>query len=121
MASQSPPTADAPAPQETPAPPAAKADQGGVFEYVGTQQRTYLPAGQPPQTAVLGDVCQLGFTPTDGNWIPSRKKPTRLPDNHPDQMEIASDAQAEARITAHLQAAKADARRLADLAGEGDA
>lgn len=55
-------------------------DGGGVYEFVGTQERTYLFPGFPPQTAVLGDVCALPYDPGDGQWRAVKKKVTRLDD-----------------------------------------
>jgi hypothetical protein len=89
-----PPTATeaaaaAPAAEAEPAPPAepaaaaepeTPAAEGGVFEFVDETPHTYTPRDHPPQTAELGDVCRLPFTPTDGRWIPTTKDVTRLPD-----------------------------------------
>lgn len=105
MASQSPPPADAAVPQEAPPPPACA--EGGVFEYVDGTARTYLFDGAPPQTAEFGDVCRLPQDPGDGKWLAVKKKVTRLPDNHPDQMAIASAKQSAERLKAHV-AAEAD-------------
>lgn len=78
-----------------------------VGEYLDETPRTYQFDGAPPQSAEKGDVCELPHDPGDGRWAPSKAKPTRLPDNHPDQMEITSARQAKARRKAHEQAAAA--------------
>jgi hypothetical protein len=118
MASQSPPPADAEVPPSAPPAPPAAAEKGGVFEYVDLTPRTYQFAGAPPQTAEFGDVCALPRDPGDGHWLAVKKKVTRLPDNHPDQMEIASKRQSAARVRAHLMA---EADRLDALDDERDA
>ena len=103
MATQSPPP-DAPAPEQAPEAPAAPST-AGVFEYVGTVQRTYLFPGAP-QTAETGNVCPLPYDPGDGCWQPSKKKVTRLPDNDPEQAAKNAKRRSDARDEVHQQAAK---------------
>jgi hypothetical protein len=81
---QAPPDSPVPAPEEPAEAPAGRPAEGCVFEYIDPLPTTYRPQGHPPQTAGLGDVCELPFTPTDGKWKPSTAAVTRLPDNHPD-------------------------------------
>lgn len=113
---------EAAAEQPTPTAP-ADADQapsgrkpGGVFQYVDAVPRTYLFDGAPAQSAQYGDICRLPYDPDDGRWQPSTAKPTRLPDNDPLQVEVASATQAVARAQAHGDTeayAAADKRRAA--------
>jgi hypothetical protein len=93
MATQSPPP-DAAAPEQAPEPPAPST--AGVYEYVDLTPHTYLFPGSGPQTAEFGDVCPLPYDPEDGRWQPSKKKVTRLPDNHPDQIAANQKAAAKA-------------------------
>ncbi len=83
-----PPAAAPPAPEPAPAVPLP--DVPVVAEYVAESGRTYHFPGAP-QTAVLGDVCQLPYLPADGCWKPSSGPVTRLPDNHPDNQPAAPD------------------------------
>lgn len=76
-----------------------------VAEYLDETPRTYhWPDG--PQTAELGDVVVLpdGWE-NDGRWSKTSKKVTRLRDNHPDQFEITSKRQSEAREQLHARLA----------------
>lgn len=92
---QEDPTPAATAPIAAPQPPGP-----GVYEYTGTDERTYLWPGFPPQTAGPGDVCPLPVAPDDERWVPIGKDVNRLPDNHPDAPAMA------------------EARRLAAAAGQ---
>lgn len=115
MASQpSPP--DAPAPEAAPDAPMPPPSTAGVYEYVDLTPRTYLFEGAP-QSAEFGDVCPLPYDPGDGRWQPSKKKVTRLPDNHPDQLEATSKAQSKVRAQVHADAAQALAEQAAAAAG----
>lgn len=82
---------------------------GGVFEYLDEGPRTYQFWDGTVLTPNRGDVSRLPYDPGDGRWAPSKKKITRLSDNHPDQVEITSAAQAEARAQVHADAAQSAA------------
>ncbi len=105
MPAKNPPpeaAADIAVPEGAPAPTTAAPQPPGpgVYEYVGSDERTYLWPGFPPQTAAKGDVCTLPVAPDDERWVPSSKDVNRLPDNHPDAPAMA------------------EARRLAAAAGQ---
>lgn len=70
---------------------------GGVYEYVDEQSRTYQFADGAVITPQRGDVCAIPYDPGDGRWSKSKAKPTRLPDNHPDQIAKTQAAAAMAR------------------------
>lgn len=86
---------------------------GGVFEYLDEGERTYQFWDGTVLTPCRGDVCRLPYDPLDGRWQPSKKKVNRLPDNHPDQAQITSAEQAEAREQVHADAAVACAGQVA--------
>lgn len=83
--------------------------EGAPFlgEYLDETARTYhWPDG--PQTVERGDVVVLpdGWM-TDGRWHPSsRKGPTRLRDNHPDQRAKTAERQSKARTELHAKLAE---------------
>lgn len=97
--------ADEPAAPDDP----AETPAGALFvgEYLDEIPRTYQFDAAGPQTAELGDVCALPHDPGDGRWKASTRKLTRLADNHPDQREITSKRQGEARLKAHRDATEA--------------
>ncbi|HWU23645.1 MAG TPA: hypothetical protein VN088_19055 [Nocardioides sp.] len=70
---------------------------GGVYEYVDDQPRTYQFADGTVITPQRGDVCAIPYDPGDGRWSKSKAKPTRLPDNHPDQIPLTQAAAAQQR------------------------
>jgi hypothetical protein len=112
-------TATDPAPPDEAAGPQHETAPGaGVYEYVGVAQRTYLFPGSGPQTAVLGDVCALPSDPGDGNWLASKKKPTRLSD--PDAAAELARRELEAHSPADSAAPAAPAQ-TAPAAGKGGA
>jgi len=96
----------------TGAPADAQPPSGGVFEYLDEMPRVYQFWDGTVITPSRGDVCRLPYDPLDGRWQPSKKKPNRAPDNHPDQAAIASAAQSEARDRVHAAAAQALAERV---------
>lgn len=69
---------------------------GGVYEYLDETSRTYQFADGTVITPQRGDVCSIPYDPGDGRWGKSKAKPTRLPDNHKDQIVLT---QAEAAKT----------------------
>lgn len=85
-----------------------------VLEYLDETPRTYLFPGRAPQSAERGDVCELPYDPADGRWGPTKRKPTRLHDAHPDEAEKRSARQSEARAAIHARAAE----QAAAAAGE---
>ncbi len=66
----------------TDAAPAAQL-AGGVFEYLDETPRTYQFWDGTVITPQRGDVCPLPYDPGDRRWKPSKRKPTRQPDNAP--------------------------------------
>lgn len=73
-------------------------DGGGVYEYVDETPHIYQFADGTVITPQRGDVCTLPYLPDrSGRWEPSKKKVTRLPDNHPDQAAATRKAAADAR------------------------
>lgn len=81
-------------------------DGGGVYEYVDETPHTYCFHDGTVITPQRGDVCPIPYDPGDGRWTPSKKKPNRLPDNHPQQIALTQAAAAKTRAEA-LQAAAA--------------
>lgn len=103
-------TTDPAPPADTP-PPAAAADPGGagVYQYLDETPRAYCFANGTVITPRRGDVCAIPYDPHDGRWTPSKAKPTRLPDNHPDQAAKNAAEQADARAAVLAAAESAEA------------
>jgi len=95
---------------------------GGVCEYVDEQSRTYQFADGTVITPQRGDVCAIPYDPGDGRWQPTKKKVTRLPDNHPDQIALtqaaAADGRAEVLQAASAAPTAAEAALAADAASQ---
>lgn len=102
-----------------PAPPAdtsadaapAAGGAAGVYQYVDETPRTYCFTNGLTITPSRGDVCAIPYDPGDGRWTPSKAKPTRLPDNHPDQAakNAARQAAERAEVLAAAESGKVDA------------
>lgn len=92
-------TTDPATPADTPPPAAGVPEPGsaGVYQYLDETPRTYCFTNGTVITPSKGDVCAIPYDPGDGRWLASKAKPTRLPDNHPDQAAKNAAEQAAAR------------------------
>lgn len=92
---------------ETPAEQAPATGSAGVYQYLDEIPHTYTFHDGTTVTPRKGDVCALPYDPGDKRWQPSKAKPTRLPDNDPQQAVKNAAEQAEARAQVLKQAAAA--------------
>lgn len=105
--------------------PSVPAQQSaGVYEYTDEAPHTYCFHDGTVITPQRGDVCAIPYDPGDGRWQKSKAKPTRLPDNHPQQIAAMQATAAQARAEANnptLQDAPSDGAPTAPAADPGKA
>lgn len=107
-------TTDPAPPADTPpdAAPSPAAGGAGVYQYLDETPRSYCFPNGLTITPRKGDVCALPYDPGDKRWKPSKAKPTRLPDNDPEQAAVNAAEQAAQRaeiLKAAAEAGKASA------------